>query len=459
MSRRMRHGAMIVVGALVATLMVLPAQAQDGQSTIETLQADRQADLARDNQRLAALVEDPEALEKALEEAQSEFADVQERRQALEKRKETQQERQNTLADRRDEQGSDLDAVRDVLINQSSELRDSLHDSWLTLGGPELPPRLAEKDGVLEPDQLETLADRLMLLTAATGEGVRLQAFVADHSGERSRQDVIRLGDFLAFSDGELLRRQGEDDRLMVSERTPAKARKILSAFQQGETNQVVLDPTKGKVIDALAQQPTLMERFHQGGAVGYVVVALGALGLLVALGQYLYLLKVTFALRRQRKHMQVLKDDNPLGRVLKRFRNLSREHAPEALEARLDEALLAEMPRLERGQALVKLLAAIAPLLGLLGTVTGMIVTFQSITVFGTGDPQLMAGGISQALVTTVLGLITAVPLLFAHTALTSRSRHLVGVLEGQASAVLAERLMQENAPQPEPCHEPVVA
>jgi biopolymer transport protein ExbB len=107
-----------------------------------------------------------------------------------------------------------------------------------------------------------------------------------------------------------------------------------------------------------------------------------------------------------------------------------------------LDEALLAELPRLERGQALVKLLAAVAPLLGLLGTVTGMIGTFQSITVFGTGDPQLMAGGISQALVTTVLGLITAVPLMLAHTALSSRSRWLSGLIEGRASAALAEHL-----------------
>ncbi|MGO2135047.1 MAG: MotA/TolQ/ExbB proton channel family protein, partial [Marinobacter sp.] len=180
-------------------------------------------------------------------------------------------------------------------------------------------------------------------------------------------------------------------------------------------------------------------------GAVGYVVVALGALGLLVALVQYAYLLRTTLTQRRQLVDLERLRDDNPLGRVLRRFHAFGAEHVPEALEARLDEAMLAEQPRLERGQALVKMLAAVAPLLGLLGTVTGMIVTFQSITVFGTGDPQLMAGGISQALVTTVLGLITAVPLLFAHTALASRSRALIGSMEGRASAVLADRLVAD--------------
>ncbi len=148
--------------------------------------------------------------------------------------------------------------------------------------------------------------------------------------------------------------------------------------------------------------------------------------------------------MRRQLRHLGTLREDNPLGRVLLRFRALQDDPVPEALEARLDEAVLAELPRLERGQPMVKLLAAVAPLLGLLGTVTGMIVTFQAITVFGTGDPQLMAGGISQALVTTVLGLITAVPLLFAHTALAGRSRHLAGLVEGQASAALAEQLEQ---------------
>jgi len=124
----------------------------------------------------------------------------------------------------------------------------------------------------------------------------------------------------------------------------------------------------------------------------------------------------------------------------------MDKHQTPEALEARLDEAVLAELPKIERGQPIVKLLAAIAPLLGLLGTVTGMIVTFQAITVFGTGDPQLMAGGISQALVTTVLGLVTAVPLLFAQTALSSRSRFITQVIEGEASATLADHLEAQS-------------
>ncbi len=252
-----------------------------------------------------------------------------------------------------------------------------------------------------------------------------------------------RLGDFAAFTESALLRKgQDEESSLAEVPRTPTAVSDLLAAYHQGESREFAIDPTQGSVLEALAQQPTLWERFQQGGYVGYVVVVLGGIGLLVALAQYIYLLTVSARVRRQRQNLDQPSKDNPLGRVLERFKEMDKHQTPEALEARLDEAVLAELPKIERGQPIVKLLAAIAPLLGLLGTVTGMIVTFQAITVFGTGDPQLMAGGISQALVTTVLGLVTAVPLLFAQTALSSRSRFITQVIEGEASATLADHL-----------------
>ncbi|GGX81206.1 biopolymer transporter TonB [Litchfieldella qijiaojingensis] len=435
-------------------------QAQSSDAPVETLRAERQAAEARDRARLAELVDDREALEEALETATAERDAARERRETLEARQQQQRERLQELNERRREQGGDLDGVLAVVSRHSGELRDELSDSWLTVGRATLPERLDEQ-AVLEGEHVESLADRLMTLTAESGRAIRFTAPVADHSGRIAPREVIRLGDFLAFGESDLLHRSGEGEaqRLAVAERTPHDVASRLEAFQQGTGDEVSFDPTHGQVIDALAQQPSLAERFHQGGAVGYVVVTLGVIGLLVALGQYGYLLRVSMMLRRQIRDLDILRDDNPLGRVLARFQALGSDHAPEALEARLDEALLAEQPRLERGQPLVKLLAAVAPLLGLLGTVTGMIVTFQSITVFGTGDPQLMAGGISQALVTTVLGLITAVPLLFAHTALASRSRHLVGVVEGRASAALAEHLEAQRKTSEQRVHDSALA
>ncbi|MCE9683353.1 MotA/TolQ/ExbB proton channel family protein [Halomonas alkalisoli] len=426
---------------LGALWLALAGQAQGQAEPLETLRAERQAAESRDMARLETLLEDGEALQAALDEAREAHADVEARHMTLQAGEAELTERRATLEARQAEQGDDLSALLGVLARHSGELRDALADSWLTVGGPALPPRLDDAE-VLARSHLETLGDALMALTAETGRVVRLTAPVADASGEIAPREVVRLGDMMAFSDGALLRRGAGEGTLATLERTPPDVARRLAAFQAGESETLVLDPTRGKVIAALAQRPDLTERFHQGGAVGYVVVGLGGLGLLVALVQYAYLLRVSWAMRRQRRDLTRLREDNPLGRVLLRFRTLADEPVPEALEARLDEAVLAELPRLERGQSLVKLLAAVAPLLGLLGTVLGMIVTFQAITVYGTGDPQLMAGGISQALVTTVLGLITAVPLLFAHTALAARSRQLACVVEGQASEALADRL-----------------
>ncbi|MGQ4877351.1 MotA/TolQ/ExbB proton channel family protein [Billgrantia sp. LNSP4103-1] len=428
---------------LLAVFWLSAGLAQAQSDPLESLRAEREAAESRDRARLAELVEDREALEAALEEARAAHAEAEAHHAELQERAREQAERADALEARQDEQGDDLEAILASLKQHSGELRDSLADSWLVVGGAELPPRLDSAE-VLELEQLEAFADRLIALTADTGHVVRFEAPVADASGEIAPREIVRLGDFAAFTDSHLLRRGADDEALSVVDRTPPEVAESLAAFHAGESRELSLDPTRGEVMAALAQRPSLVERFHQGGAVGYVVVGLGAVGLLVALLQYTYLLKVSLAMRRQLGNLDTLRDDNPLGRVLQRFRALRDDPVPEALEARLDEAVLAELPRLERGQPIVKLLAAVAPLLGLLGTVTGMIVTFQAITVFGTGDPQLMAGGISQALVTTVLGLITAVPLLFAHTALAGRSRHLAGLVEGQASAALAEQLEQ---------------
>lgn len=436
----------VLLGALLATAPVAQAQTEP----LTTLRAERQAAEERDQARLGELLENREALNAALAEAREAHEAAEARHQALQERESALAERQAELDARQREQGGDLSAVLSVLARHSGELRDSLAESWVTVGGAGLPPRLDDAQ-VLERAHLETLGDSLMALSAETGRVLRFEAPVASASGDIEPRQVVRLGDMIAFSDGELLRRGAREGVLSVVERSPRELVRPLTAFQAGESRTMALDPTRGQVISALSQRPSLVERFHQGGAVGYVIVALGIVGLLVALLQYGYLLRVSWAMRRQLQNLEQLSADNPLGRVLLRFRALKDDNpVPEALEARLDEAVLAELPRLERGQPLVKLTAAVAPLLGLLGTVTGMIMTFQAITVFGTGDPQLMAGGISQALVTTVQGLVVAVPLLFAHTALAGRSQYLAGVMEGQASAALAEQLERHTSSSP---------
>jgi biopolymer transport protein ExbB len=193
-----------------------------------------------------------------------------------------------------------------------------------------------------------------------------------------------------------------------------------------------------------LVLAPDVSERIRQGGIIGYIIIALGVIGLVLALVRLIYLQGVSSKMKSQLKELADPRDDNPLGRVLAVPTQL-KNYDMETLESLLDEAILRETPKLESGQSLLKLFAAVAPLLGLLGTVTGMIATFQSISLFGTGDPKLMASGISQALVTTMLGLIAAIPLLFMHTLVANRSKTLVQILDEQ-SAGLVSRVIESR-------------
>ena len=193
-----------------------------------------------------------------------------------------------------------------------------------------------------------------------------------------------------------------------------------------------------------LVQRPNVMERIEHGEAVGYVIIVVGLIGALVAVYQTFFLIRTRMAVRRQLAQLDRPTRDNPLGRVLSAVRAdpLTIEEDAEVVELRISEAVLREVPRLERFQAFLRLAVAAGPLLGLIGTVIGMIITFQSITESGSSDPRLMANGISQAMIATVLGLGIAVPLLFVNAGLASMSRSLVQILDEQSTGLLAESL-----------------
>jgi len=205
------------------------------------------------------------------------------------------------------------------------------------------------------------------------------------------------------------------------------------------------LDPTRGSLVDNLVKAPSIQERIEQGGIVGYIIIGVGIIGLLIALERLLVLTVVGGKVKRQVKREKA-DTGNPLGRVLKVYED-NPDMDTETLEIKLGEAILREMPRLSRGVTLLKIIFVVAPLLGLLGTVTGMIVTFQQITLFGTGDPQLMAGGISQALMTTVLGLCVAIPIVLLHTIVAGRSKAVTQILQEQSAGIIAEHMEQSGS------------
>ena len=164
-----------------------------------------------------------------------------------------------------------------------------------------------------------------------------------------------------------------------------------------------------------------------------------GAIGLLLALERLVSLTIIKAKVDKQLKSDK-FSDNNPLGRIM-RVKDTYPDTDTESLELHLTEAILGEVPKLGRNLTIIKIISVVAPLMGLLGTVTGMINTFQAITLFGTGDPKLMAGGISTALVTTVLGLVVAIPMTLLYAMLNTRSKNIVFVLQEQAAGVIAER------------------
>ena len=210
-----------------------------------------------------------------------------------------------------------------------------------------------------------------------------------------------------------------------------------LFELEEGFTAMAV-DPSKGQILGLLIQTPGIGERINQGGFVGYLIILIGLLGVAMSLWRMKYLKDEGDAINRQLKTSEP-SNDNSLGRILSIYKE-NQGIDPETLELKVDEAILREVPQLEKYHSIIKVFAAVAPLMGLLGTVVGMIVTFQALTLFGTGDPKLMAGGISQALVTTMLGLIVAIPLVFLHSVLTSWSTSLIEILEEQSAGLIAK-------------------
>ena len=296
-------------------------------------------------------------------------------------------------------------------------------------------------------EDLERLWYEAQREMTASGEVATYTATIAEADGSPRQAEIVRIGPFTAFSEGNFLTYSPVLEMLgMLPRPMPAEFTEIAEQFQQttGGYAPAVIDPNRGVILELYVERPTLMERIELGEWVGYIIIVVGAVGLLMFLYQLVFLIGVRVKLRAQLKNLDAPKANNPLGRVLLAFKGdkSNIEEEADVAELRISEAMLREIPRLERFQAFLRLGVAAGPLLGLIGTVVGMIITFQSITETGSSDPKLMATGIGQAMIATVLGLGIAIPLLFANALLQSLSRGVVQTLEEQSAGILAESI-----------------
>jgi biopolymer transport protein ExbB len=294
---------------------------------------------------------------------------------------------------------------------------------------------------------LEQLTFELQREITASGQVAKFSTNVVQPNGDLVNAEVVRIGPFTATTNGQFLSYLPNLARLSIMPRQlPPEFVATAAALEVASSGYLpaIVDPTRGVLTGLYVERPTWGERIHQGEEVGYIIIVVGSLGVLAFLVQLSYLIYARLGVSRQMRNLDKPRADNALGRVLLAFRSDAAhiEEDAEVAELRISEAVLKEIPALERFQAFLRLAVAAGPLLGLVGTVVGMIITFQSITESGSSDPKLMAAGIGQAMIATVLGLGIAVPLLFGGALLNSLSRSVVQVLDEQSAGLLADQL-----------------
>ncbi len=435
------------------------AQAQsstaiDLQQLLKDVQQGRAADQA-DNQRRIREFQAEQARQQQL------LDEITARREALEARSAEMESRfeknELTIADLEDrlqERMGGLKELFGVLQQTASDAQAQFYVSLSQLEHPDrntflidFAGRMGQANRLPAISEIERLWFELQREMTESGRIVTRSINVVDAEGMEGPQPVTRIGLFNVVSEGKFLRYVPETGRLLEFARQPGT--RYMSgpsdlASGKAATFPFAVDPTRGQLLQILTQAPNLTERVAQGGAIGYTIIGLGLAGLLLALSRMAILLVRGFAIKKQLADMRNPSEKNALGRILIAARA---DDVPDAetLELRMGEAVMRELPRINAYIPILKIIAAVAPLMGLLGTVTGMILTFQAITLFGAGDPRLMAGGISQALMTTVLGLCVAIPMLLLHNLVQMRAKTITEILQNEAVGQVAERT-EEN-------------
>ncbi|EGQ8188901.1 MotA/TolQ/ExbB proton channel family protein [Vibrio cholerae] len=331
-----------------------------------------------------------------------------------------------------------------VVRQNAKELQSELDQS---VTGVEPRAHQQSIDDVVAAKTLPSMA-QLRGLWQAMSEEIRASGQVQtteiqwlNGQGETQTVPALRLGSLGLISEQGYVKWDNARQQALSYQQLPSDFPTFshIRTLVDGDVVIMKVDPSRGVLLEQLALTPTLSQRLQAGGVIGNVILVLLGVGLIIALYRGAILATLRQKIKAQLKNPEQ-PGNNPLGRILAVY-NKEQQRSVEALELRLLEAVVDEQNHLETGLSMLKLLAALAPMLGLLGTVTGMIETFQVITQFGNGDPKVMAGGISMALVTTVEGLIAAIPLLLAHNILSAQAEAIRNILEKQGIGLVAQQ------------------
>ncbi len=445
----------LIIAAGILSLGFATAHAQqdeDARSMAELLRLIEQGQ-ARDSQearqREAAFAQARNNQQSLLNQARAERTREENTSASLETQFEENQQHIITARQALDERLGALKELFGVLQTVSGDTQGRFSESLTSLQYPDrgeflvaLGSKMAGASSLASIEDIERLWEMLQREIVETGRVVRFNHLVTKADGEEADMEVVRVGVFNLASDNGYLEYDANEGSISELLRQP-EGRYLSTTGDMmdaapGEVVDFGIDVTRGSILGLLVESPTVRDRIEQGGIVGYCIIALGIVGLLIAIWRWVGLSGDSRRVAAQLKR-ETASTDNPLGRVLAAYES-NRGADTETIELKLSEAALKEMPGLTKGLLFIKVVSAVAPLMGLLGTVTGMIKTFQVITLYGAGDPKMMAGGISQALMTTVLGLVVAIPMVLLHTIVSGQSRKIVNILQSQSAGLVAQ-------------------
>ncbi len=445
----------LIIAAGLLTLGFATANAQQGDDArsmadlLRLIEQGQARDSKEARQREAAFASAQNGQQSLLNQARAERTRQENVSSGLEQQFEVNQQRIITARQALDERLGALKELFGVLQTVAGDAQGRFGASLTNIQYPDrgeflgqLGSKMAGASSLASIEDIEQLWMLLQQEVYESGRVVRFNHLVTKADGEQAEMEVIRIGAFNLVSDNGYL--QYDSGEGSISELLRQPESKYLGTTDDmmdassGETVSFGLDVTRGSILGLLVESPTISDRIEQGGIVGYCIIALGIVGLLIAIWRWFGLTGDSRRVSAQLKR-ESASSDNPLGRVLAAYES-NRGADTETIELKLSEAALKEMPGLTKGLLFIKVVSAVAPLMGLLGTVTGMIKTFQVITLYGAGDPKMMAGGISQALMTTVLGLVVAIPMVLLHTIVSGQSRKIINILQSQSAGLVAQ-------------------
>ncbi len=453
---------MLATVAVALGLSISPAllaQNDAEQALLERVRSGQMGDRAAQEAQVSAFRRSDEAEQRQrLREARAKRDELQKISQDLEETaRSNKKEFDRKIAQLREEMGPNaalfgsLQQVSSDLVgifrNSPTSLEYPNREAWLNA----FIARMEKASEIFTIAELEQIWFLLQQEITASGQIVSVSGEVLGESGTRELREMIRVGKFnLITADPEpaYLSWHAETQRASLLKRQPEG--QFLGQIDDYSSNSsgvalLGIDPTGGSLLSRLVDAPSLRDRIDAGGLIGYLILILGAFGVGIAVFKLISIILTSLKVAAQRRDIANPSANNPLGRMLLVYEN-NKDADTETLEMRLGEAILEERPKIDRYIGTVKVISAVAPLMGLMGTVIGMIATFQAITLFGTGDPKTMAGGISQALVTTVEGLTVAIPTVLLHAIVSARATALINTLKHQTAGLIAERMEQDR-------------